>query len=304
MSLIRKLIRYPIIVCKCWWRGGLQAVADDLRASLRDHLGIPQLEERARLIENEMLPALSTWMVSCWIEHATLERTPLVSVIVPTHDRATLLPRAVESVCAQVYKHWEIVLTDDGSTDSTPAVVERLRKRLGDDRFKAERVIPSGVCAARNHALDRARGEFIVYLDDDNVMHPMWLKAVVWAFLQRPEVDVIYGGLIIDDMKRMNGRDSGDLPRYYLHPFDRQRLAHDNLADIGQIAHRRGLLEARFDENLGGLGDWDLLTRLTREKEPMVIPALACLYSTAAQDRLSTHPSFQDEKVQVRQRSR
>jgi hypothetical protein len=304
MNLIRKLIRYPIIACKCWWRGGLPAVADDLRASLRDHLGITQLEDRVYLVEKEVLSSLSTWVVTCWIEYATLDRTPLVSVIVPTRNRAGLLPRAVESVCAQVYNHWEIILTDDGSTDSTPAVIEHLRKRLGDDRFKPMRTMPSGVCAARNLALDRARGEFIVYLDDDNVMHPMWLKAVVWAFLQRPEVDVIYGGLIIDDMKRVNGRDSGDLPRYYLHPFDRQRLAHDNLADIGQIAHRRGLPEARFDESLGGLGDWDLLRRLTREKEPMVIPALACLYSTAAQDRLSTHPSFQDEKVQVRQRSR
>jgi len=304
MNLIRKLIRYPIIAFKCWWRGGLQAVADDLRASLRNQLGIPELEDRIQLIEKEMLPALSTWVVTCWVEYATLERTPLVSVIVPTRNRADLLPRAVESVCAQVYSHWEIVLTDDGSTDSTPAVIEDLRKRLGDDRFKTMRTMPSGVCAARNHAMDRARGEFIVYLDDDNVMHPMWLKAVVWTFLQRPEVDVVYGGLIIDDMKRVNGRDTGDLPKYYLHSFDRQQLAHNNLADIGQIAHRRGLPEARFDESLGGLGDWDLLQRLTREKEPMVIPALACLYSTAATDRLSADPSFQDEIVQVRQRLR
>jgi hypothetical protein len=102
----------------------------------------------------------------------------------------------------------------------------------------------------------------------------------------------------------MNGTASGDLPAYYLNTFDRTRLLKDNLADIGQIAHRRGLLEARFDETLGGLGDWDLLLRLTREKEPFVIPALACLYSTSATDRMSVDPSFQIEAAQVRERAR
>jgi glycosyltransferase involved in cell wall biosynthesis len=49
---------------------------------------------------------------------------------------------------------------------------------------------------ARNAALDRATGDIIAYLDDDNVMHPSWLKAVAWAFDKRPNVDVLYGGII------------------------------------------------------------------------------------------------------------
>jgi glycosyltransferase involved in cell wall biosynthesis len=210
----------------------------------------------------------------------------------------------VDSVCAQIYPRWEIVVVDDGSTDCTPAVVHQLRNKLGDDSLQALRISHSGVCAARNRALARARGEFVVYLDDDNFMAPVWLKAVVWAFSQRPDVDVVYGGIIVDDLRRLNRRDSGDLPAYYLHPFDRDQLLQDNLADIGQIAHRRGLPEARFDETLREMGDWDLLLRLTREKAPLVIPVLACFYSTQAPDRLSGGPTYDADAARVRGKAR
>lgn len=293
------------MVCRSWWREGVGAVKRDVVAALRYHLEIDKIEERTQVIEGQMnvvFPTLSTWAVTSWIEQATLENTPLVSVVMPTRNRNGLLRRAVESVCAQVYSHWEIVLTDDGSTDATPAVVEQLRHRLGDQRLKAARIVPSGVCAARNHALSRSRGEFIVYLDDDNVMHPLWLKAVVWAFSQSTDVDVVYGGRVVDDMRRMTGRDSGDLPAYHLDSFDRRRLVNGNFVDIGQIAHRRGLPEAHFDEELGGVGDWDLLLRLTREKEPLVIPVIACFYSTAEANRLTADPAFGDDVARVRQK--
>ncbi|MGH7316434.1 MAG: glycosyltransferase family 2 protein [Candidatus Rokuibacteriota bacterium] len=141
-----------------------------------------------------MSPAVSTWTLTSWIEQAALHPGPLVSVILPTHNRAALLPRAVASVRAQVYPAWEIVLVDDGSTDATPAVAERLRAEIGAARLQILRVAPGGVCAARNHGLAATKGSLIAYLDDDNTMHPLWLKAVAWAFAQRPDVDVVYGG--------------------------------------------------------------------------------------------------------------
>lgn len=305
MSYFAKLLRYPAIAYSRWRRNGMQGVFEDLTETLREHLGISrieaQIESAAPLIE-KTASAVSSWTVMNWIEQATLPKTPLVSVILPTRNRASMLPRAVESVTAQVYPNWEIVLTDDGSTDDTPNVIEQLRTRLGGARLNAERASAGGVCAARNCALARARGEFIVYLDDDNVLHPLWLKAVVWAFLQFPDKDIAYGGCIVDDLRRMNGKDAGDLPVYNLFPFDRNRLAQGNFIDIGQVAHRRGLPEACFDEKLAGVGDWDLLLRLTRDREPLVIPAIATFYSTIAADRLSCDPAFYDDIDRVRKK--
>lgn len=271
-------------------------MASHAAAWLKTRLGVDELQRRV----DGMTPAVSTWAFTNWIEQATLDRSPLISVVLPTRNRATLLPRAVASVRAQRYATWEIVLVDDASTDDTPAVVESLKAELGPDRLRSIRSLPGGVCAARNHALASARGSLIAYLDDDNTMHPLWLKAVAWAFVQRPDVDVLYGGIVVDDLLRVNRRDSGRLPSYHLFQFDRGHLASNNLADMGAIAHRHGLAEARFDETLREMGDWDLLIRLTREKAPLVLPAIACFYHTDSPNRLSGGPTAKADALRVR----
>jgi glycosyltransferase involved in cell wall biosynthesis len=318
MELFGKLIRFIGSSCVLGLRRGPSAVLEDIFATLRYRLGIDALTARTHAMEQRIngieqkidgmqqtiSGMISTWTATSWIEQAELKETPLVSVVLPTHERSAWLRRAVDSVTAQTYSRWEIVLVDDGSTDDTPAVTQELRNRLGEDRVRIVRIANSGVCAARNHGLAAARGELIAYLDDDNVMHPLWLKAVVWGFSQRPDVDVVYGGIIIDDTRRVNREGVGDLPSYHLHPYDRRRLVEFNLADIGAVAHRSGLPEARFDEGLREMGDWDLLARLTRHKAPLMIPAVACFYYTTAPDRLSGGPTYHADAARVREKAR
>ena len=69
---------------------------------------------------------------------------------------------------------------------------------------------------------------------------------------------------------------------------------------MGAIAHRHGLAEARFDETLREMGDWDLLIRLTREKAPLVLPAIACFYHTDSPNRLSGGPTAKADALRVR----
>src|SRR5207244_1886784 len=140
-----------------------------------------------------------------WVEHATVRTTPLVSVVLPTRDRYALLPRAIASVNCQTYPHWELLIVDDGSVDDTPALLGGIT----DERLRTFHAEGAGACAARNLALAHARGELIAYLDDDNIMHPAWLKAVVWAFEQRPEARVLYGAFVVDDTARANQRGHG-----------------------------------------------------------------------------------------------
>jgi hypothetical protein len=133
-------------------------------------------------------------------------------------------------------------------------------------------------------------------------MDPDWLYAVAWAFEQRPDADLLYGAFVVDDPLRIAGESSGQLPRMVLHEWNRERLRQHNLADMGAIAHRSGLAEARFDEQLSQVGDWDLLLRLTAESDPLVLPAIACYYTTDAADRLTGGPSDQADVLTVRQR--
>jgi glycosyltransferase involved in cell wall biosynthesis len=235
-----------------------------------------------------------------WVAHATVRSTPLVSVVLPTRDRAAFLPRAIASVHAQTYPHWELLVVDDGSVDETPAMLAG----IADTRVRTFRSDGAGVCGARNVALPRARGEIIAYLDDDNLMHPGWLKAVAWGFEQRPEDEVLYGALIADDPLPIDPGARRDLPRLYFYPYEHRALVEANIADIGCIAHRAGLAEAHFDESLRVLGDWDLFLRLTRERPPLALPAIACFYTTDAPNRLNHGPTIAAEEATIRAKNR
>jgi hypothetical protein len=73
---------------------------------------------------------------------------------------------------------------------------------------------------------------------------------------------------------------------------------------MGCIAHRAGLPEARFDESLREMGDWDLFLRLTRRAPPLALPAIACFYTTDAPNRLSHGPTFAADVAAVRAKNR
>lgn len=235
-----------------------------------------------------------------WIAQAQVAEGPLISVVLPTRDRCELLARAIASVKAQTYSGWELLVIDDGSSDGTAQMLAA----DGDERVCSFRASAGGVCAARNVALEHARGKLIAYLDDDNTMHPQWLKSVAWAFAQRPDTKVLYGGFMVDDSARILRHGRGELPTLYFFPYDHQSVAVNNIADIGCIAHRAGLPEARFDESLREMGDWDLFLRLTRDAPPLALPAIACYYTTDAPNRLSSGPTFQADLAAVRSKNK
>jgi hypothetical protein len=249
-----------------------------------------------RLEELERIQSLRVFME--WIEYARLSESPRISVVLPTHNRANFLPTAVASVQAQSYANWELLIVDDGSDDETP---EHLAA-LDDPRIRSFRVPHAGSSAARNAALDQATGDIIAYVDDDNMMHPLWLKAVAWAFDQRPNVDILYGAIILDDVERVNQRGSGSFAKLFFRPYDRKVLLNENLADMGAIAHRARLPGARFDESLVNAVDWDLLCRLTADRDPLVLPAIACFYFTDAPNRVSGASTLDVDRRTVRRK--
>ena len=91
----------------------------------------------------------------------------LVSVIIPTYNRAGLIARSAKSVLNQTYKNLELIIVDDGSTDNTEEVV----KTLDDERVIYIKQTNQGACAARNNGIDHAKGEFIAFQDSDDVWH-------------------------------------------------------------------------------------------------------------------------------------
>jgi glycosyltransferase involved in cell wall biosynthesis len=97
-----------------------------------------------------------------------------VSVVIPTYNRADLLPRAIDSALAQTAPPVEIIIVDDGSTDDTPAVVMRYAERHAG-RVRSLRIPNGGVARARNAGIAAARSQWVALLDsDDEWRRPSW----------------------------------------------------------------------------------------------------------------------------------
>lgn len=111
----------------------------------------------------------------------------LVSVIMPTYNRAALIGDAIQSVLDQTYDHLELLLIDDGSTDNTENVIAQ----FNDSRLKYVRQENKGAAAARNHGLTLRTGVYVAFIDSDDIWFPEKLELEIDVMKSLPEVGVV-----------------------------------------------------------------------------------------------------------------
>lgn len=116
---------------------------------------------------------------------------PAVSIIMPAYNVAPYIGAAIESVCAQTFTDWELLITDDGSTDETHAIAESYVS--SQPRIRLLRQVNGGISAARNTALREASGAFIAILDSDDLWSPAYLAAQMELLRMHPDVDIVTG---------------------------------------------------------------------------------------------------------------
>ncbi len=134
-----------------------------------------------------------------------LPETPLVSVLVANYNYAGYVAAAVESALAQTYRHLEVVVCDDGSTDDSLAVLHALAERDGRVRVVAQE--NGGQASALNGAYAAARGDILCVLDADDVYEPEKVAATVEGFRAHPEAGfLIHNVVVIDGEGRVRGR--------------------------------------------------------------------------------------------------
>lgn len=130
-----------------------------------------------------MLPELANQMT---------KDLPLVSVILPTYNRAELLPRAINSVLTQTYPFWELIIWDDGSIDNTRDIVGSYKDRR--IRYYADH--NQGVAQARNRAIEVSTGTYLAFLDSDDEWVESKLDDQVQAMLTYPKIDVLFSDFL------------------------------------------------------------------------------------------------------------
>jgi glycosyltransferase involved in cell wall biosynthesis len=184
-----------------------------------------------------------------------------VSVILPTYNRAQFIERAIDSVFAQTYQDFELIIVDDGSTDHTPDIV----RSYSDDRIRYLNLVRNkGAAAARNAGIRHAKGIFLAFQDSDDEWLPDKLRKQVDVMNTDPQLCVVYG-----DMERILA--SGETQPFPAPDVQYGRIL-DPLTGFYQVHNigiqsaliRRTLLDLDppFDERLPMLEDMELFLRL------------------------------------------
>lgn len=191
---------------------------------------------------------------------------PLVSIIIPAYNRADLIGETLDSVLSQTYMDWECLVVDDGSTDGTDKVVAEFVKK--DQRFRwysKSFKLPKGPSSSRNYGLEKANGEFVVFLDSDDLLDKTCLENRVnfalknftfdfWVFNTKMFIEHIE-----DENKVFNKTNISKSETDYLNEF---LIGKHPFCVMGPLWKKKNLLKLNgFDEKLIIFEDPDLHIR-------------------------------------------
>lgn len=193
---------------------------------------------------------------------------PLVSIIIRSMDRPTLA-EALDSIALQTYPHLEVVVVDARGTGHSP-----LGTHCGDYPL---RLVSQGIALHRSRAanagLEAARGDCLLFLDDDDLLRPDHVAALVEALAGHPDHIAAYSRTIAQD-----GR--GQVLREFATPFDATALYLNNFIPIHAVLFRRQARDAgaRFDESLDLCEDWDFWIQVAQHGDFIFVDQASAIY--------------------------
>ena len=184
----------------------------------------------------------------------------LISVYMPSHNRGPLLKRAIDSVLAQTYTEFELIVVDDGSTDDTWQVLQEYAAR--DPRVRPLRnEVARGACAARNRAIAEAKGKFVTGLDDDDTFTPDRLASLLAHY--DDDYAFVCSGYYWTDDKKAKPVMCDDCVITLAKQLDANHATNQVF-----VERERMLAIGGFDEKMVALQDYDCFTRLIKEFGP------------------------------------
>lgn len=207
-----------------------------------------------------------------------MQATPLVSIIIPTFNRAGVLPKALDSVLTQEYHDWELIVVDDGSTDDTPRVIADYQRRIPALRYV--RQTNRKQAAARNHGMRLARGKYLAFLDSDDEWLPGKLRRQAAILDTHPEIGMVYGNQLMatgDGAAAVRRYPSGFLPSGNIF---KALLKREFYCSLQSVMLRRTVVETvgPLDESLGdSLEDWEFTLRIASRFPVSAIDDPVCL---------------------------
>ncbi|WP_347273679.1 glycosyltransferase [Candidatus Kuenenia sp.] len=186
-------------------------------------------------------------------------KKPLVSIVMPTYNCAAYLPESIESILAQTYDTYEVVVIDDGSADNTKLVLEPYMEKIRYIDLGRNEGLPT----ARNLGIQSAKGEYVAFLDADDIWMPEKLEMSIDQFMKNPDAGMVYSKHINIDSKSqfMEGKIMRRLPSGNIFT---QLFFEQNFIICSSVVVRKEVFNktALFDSELVNCQDWDMWLRI------------------------------------------
>lgn len=191
------------------------------------------------------------------------QRIPLISIIIPTYNRANLIGETLDSVIAQTYSNWECIVVDDGSTDNTEAIVRSYEKKdIRIKFFKRPFFHKSGGTGSRNYGLNMSKGEYIYWFDDDDLMLENHIERCVSEIQLESSVVVVVRNMHFGLTKKKQGTSKVNFPKSFSVLTAKYITTQIRLGTPGLFFKRSQLEGFTWNENLTSKQDVDFIGRL------------------------------------------
>jgi glycosyltransferase involved in cell wall biosynthesis len=195
------------------------------------------------------------------MEAAQPRQTPTISVVIPAYNAGGLIAECLKSVLAQSYQDFEIILVNDGSPDT-----DLLERALApyQQRIRYIRQDNRGPSGARNQGILQAEGEYIAFLDSDDVWLPQHLSEQIAMLRKDPSLDLVYSDSMLVREGRQVGNAFGLEPQHPPVSFEKILTEECTVGTSSTLAKRQALIDAGlFDEQFRCCEDFDLWLRMS-----------------------------------------
>ncbi len=222
----------------------------------------------------------------------------LISIIMPVFNGLPFLKEAIDSVIAQTYKKFELIVVNDGSTDKTQIVLDEFQKKLGKKMIVIKQK-NQGQVIAKNRGIKRAKGKFIAFLDSDDIWEKDKLEYQVKRFEKNKNLGLCYTeAVLIDERSRVIGYRSANR-NYTGRCFE--KLIEKNQITASSVMIKRECLNCIgiFDETLRTCENWDMWLRISLFFEIQYIPRPLTYYRIHKNHMSSNISKMLEGKIKV-----
>ncbi|MGB4839347.1 MAG: glycosyltransferase family A protein [Saprospiraceae bacterium] len=206
---------------------------------------------------------------------------PFFSIIIPTYNRGYIIRRPIDSIIAQTFKDWELIIVDDGSKDDTKSIIESYH----DERIKYVWQVNKERSAARNHGISLAKGEWICFQDSDDEYLPEHLQVLSDGISHNTGYFVFRTGLITSEKGRFVSKSSLEMKNKY----DAFPVQNFTTATF----HRNIFRELNFNKRLNNGEDSHFFLLVFERFKIFLLPEYTCVYFRETTNKLNYNSQYE-----------